>query len=159
MLSALLGGSGQTSVLAQALQFGPDPVAVYTSAYYDGTSVDDGSFGFVVVPMPGKSLEDAEAAMDKVISDFIESGPDVDDFERIKTQIRAQQIYARDNVDGLARRYGEALAVGLSIDDIKAWPTVLDMVTREQVIAAAKEVLDRRRSVTGWAMPAEEGSQ
>jgi zinc protease len=159
MLAALLGGSGQTSALARALQFGPDPVAVYTSAYYDGTSVDDGTFGLVVVPMSGKTLDQAEAAMDKVLADFIATGPDQADFDRIKTQIRAEQIYARDNVGGLARSYGEALAVGLGIDDIKAWPSVLDAITRDEVIEVAKEVLDRRRAVTGWLMPEEEGTQ
>lgn len=159
LLAELLGGSGQTSVFARALQFGPDPVAVYSSAYYDGTSVDDSTFGMVVVPMPGKNLQEAEAAMDKVLADFIASGPDAADFDRIKTQIRAGQIYARDNVDGLARRYGEALAVGLGIDDIRAWPGVLDAVTPDAVVEAAKEVLDRRRAVTGWLMPEEEGTQ
>lgn len=159
ILAELLGGSGQTSVLAQAMQFGADPVAVYTSAFYDGTSVDDSTFGLVVVPMPGKSLEFAEAELDKVLSGFLTAGVDAEDFARIKTQIRASQIYARDNVDGLARRYGEALAVGLTLDDISNWPAVLDAVTEDDVLTAAKEVLDMRRSVTGWLLPEEEGSQ
>lgn len=157
MLAELLGGSGTTSLFAQALQFGADPVAVYSSAFYDGTAVDDTTFGVIVVPAPGKSLEDAEAAMDAVIAQFIETGPDPDDFARIKTQIAAAQIYARDNVDGLARRYGEALSVGLSIEDIQDWPAQLAAVTPEEVVAAARDVLDKRRAVTGWLQP-EEGT-
>ena len=156
ILAALLGGSGQTSLFAQGLQFGESPVAVFSSAYYDGTGLDDGTFGVFVVPMPGVDLAQAEAAMDKVIADFIETGPDPDDFARIKTQIRAEQIYARDNVDGLARRYGEALAVGLTVQDVQDWPAILDAVTPEDVQQAAREVLDRRRAVTGWLMPAAE---
>lgn len=159
ILAELLGGSGQTSILAQALQFGADPIAVYTSAFYDGTSVDDGSFGLIVVPTPGKSLAEAEAALDKVLADFLETGVNAEDFQRIKTQIRADQIYARDNIDGLARRYGEALTVGLTLDDIRDWPSVLDAVTEEDVLVAARDILDRRRSVTGWLMPEEEGTQ
>lgn len=159
ILAELFGGSGQTSILAQALQFGADPIAVYTSAFYDGTSVDDGSFGLIVVPMPGKSLAEAEAALDKVLADFLETGVNAEDFQRIKTQIRADQIYARDNIDGLARRYGEALTVGLTLDDIRDWPSVLDAVTEEDVLVAARDILDRRRSVTGWLMPEEEGTQ
>lgn len=153
ILAELLGGSGQTSLFAQGLQFGADPVAVYASAFYDGTAVDDGTFGLVVVPMPGVELATAEAAMDRVIAEFIETGPNAEDFDRIKTQIRASQIYARDNVDGLARRYGEALAVGLSVQDVQDWPAVLDAVTPEQVVAVARDVLDRNRAVTGWLMP------
>ncbi|MEF3047972.1 M16 family metallopeptidase [Pseudotabrizicola sp. L79] len=157
ILAELLGGSGTTSLFAQALQFGPDPVAVYSSAFYDGTTVDDTTFGVVVVPSPTKTLAEAESAMDAVIATFIEAGPDADDFARIKTQIAAAQIYARDNVDGLARRYGEGLSIGLTIDDIQAWPAVLDAVTPEAVVAVAQEVLDKRRAVTGWLQP-EEGT-
>ena len=73
-------------------------------------------------------------------------------FARIKTQIRAADIYARDDVDGLARKYGEALAIGLTIKDVQDWPGILDAVTPEDVMAAANEVFDRRQAVTGWLM-------
>ncbi|MDO8881769.1 pitrilysin family protein [Pseudotabrizicola sp.] len=159
ILAEILGGSGQTSLFAQALQFGANPVAVYSSAFYDGTGLDESTFGLLVVPMPGVDLATAEAAMDAVIADFVDAGPDAEDFARIKTQIRANQIYARDNVDGLARRYGEALAVGLTVQDVQDWPAVLDAVTPEQVQDAAREVLNRNRAVTGWLMPTEEAAQ
>ncbi len=159
ILAELLGGSGTTSLFAQSLQFGTDPIAVYSSANYDGTSIDNGSFTILAVPVPGKTLEQAEAAMDQVIADFIEKGPDPDDFARIKRQISASEIYARDNVGGLAREYGEALTVGLTVDDVKTWPQVLNAVTPEQVVEAAKTVLDRKNAVTGWLMPKEEVSK
>ncbi|MEY4983563.1 MAG: hypothetical protein RIR62_1829 [Pseudomonadota bacterium] len=150
-LAELLGGSGTTSVMARALQF-DRPVAVYTSAFYDGSSVDDGTFGLVVVPQPDVSLQDAEAALDEVIARFIAEGPDPAAFDRIRTQIRAADIYARDDAEGLARRYGEALAVGLTVEDVAAWPQVLAEVTPDDIRAVAAEVLDARRSVTGWLM-------
>lgn len=151
ILAELLGGSGTTSVLARALQFDQQK-AVYTAAFYDGSSVDDTTFGLVVVPTPGTSLQVAEDAMDAAIADFIAKGPDPADLERIKTQIRAADIYGRDDADGLARLYGEALATGLTLDDVKAWPEILKSVTADDIIAAAKDVLDKRRAVTGWMM-------
>ncbi|WGV15340.1 M16 family metallopeptidase [Fuscovulum ytuae] len=151
VLAELLGGSGTTSVLARALQF-DQRKAVYTAAFYDGSSVDDTTFGLVVVPTPGTSLQDAEDAMDAAIADFIAKGPDPADLERIKTQIRAADIYSRDDSDGLARLYGEALATGLTLEDVKAWPDILKSVTADDIIAAAKDVLDKRRAVTGWLM-------
>ncbi|MCZ8152907.1 MAG: pitrilysin family protein [Rhodobacteraceae bacterium] len=151
VLAELLGGSGTTSVLARALQFDQQK-AVYTAAFYDGSSVDDTTFGLVVVPTPDTSLQDAEAAMDAAIADFIAKGPDPADLERIKTQVRAADIYARDDSDGLARRYGEGLATGLTLQDVKDWPDILKSVTAEDVVAAATEVLDKRRAVTGWLM-------
>jgi len=151
ILAELLGGNGTTSVLARALQFDTQK-AVYTAAFYDGSSVDDTTFSLVVVPTPDTTLQQAEDAMDAAIARFLEDGPDPDAFARIKTQIRAADIYARDDAEGLARRYGEGLATGLTVDDVKAWPQVLDSVTEQDVIAAAKMVFDRKKAVTGWLM-------
>jgi zinc protease len=149
ILAALLGGDGQTSHLARALQFDTQ-TAVYTAAFYNGSSIDDGSFGLIVVPAPGVSLADAEAAMDKALAAFIEKGPDPAAFERIKTQIRAGEIYAKDDIQGLANTYGEELTLGLGLQDVKDWPAILDAVTIEDVKAAATLVLDRDAAVTGW---------
>lgn len=150
-LAELLGGNGTTSVLARALQF-DSQTAVFTGASYDPTALDDTTFSVVVVPQPGVTLEEAEAKLDQTLAEFLKTGPDPEAFERVKTQIRAADIYSRDDSEGLANRYGEALAVGLTLDDIKAWPDVLTAVTPEDVTAAAKLVLDDRRSVTGWLM-------
>jgi zinc protease len=149
ILAELLGGSGQTSVMARALQFDRQ-VAVYSSAFYDGTSIDDATFGLVVVPAPDVSLETIEADMDKVIADFLQNGPDPAALERIRTQVRAADIYARDDVNALARRYGEGLSVGLSITDIEGWDDALSAVTEADIMAAATKVFDRRNAVTGW---------
>nr|WP_103257211.1 pitrilysin family protein [Tabrizicola aquatica] len=149
VLAELLGGNGQTSVLARALQFDTQ-TAVYASAFYDGTSIDDATFGLIVVPAPGVTLEAAEAAMDQVVADFLETGPDPAALERIRMQVRASDIYARDNVNALARRYGEALSVGLTVADVESWDEALSAVTEADVIAAAQKVFDRRNAVTGW---------
>jgi zinc protease len=52
LLAEVLGGSGQTSVLAQKLQFDTQ-VAVYTSAFYGGVSLDNTTFGLIIVPAEG----------------------------------------------------------------------------------------------------------
>jgi zinc protease len=151
ILAELLGGSGTTSVLARKLTFEAE-VAIYASAFYDGLSLDDTTVGLIVVPQPGVSLEAAEAAMDGVLADFLATGVDPVALTRIKTQIRAANIYARDSVDGLANRYGAALVSGLTVADVEAWPDVLQAVTADEVMAAARLVLDRDRAVTGWLM-------
>jgi zinc protease len=149
VLAELLGGSGQTSVLARALQF-DSQTAVYTTAFYNGTSIDDATFGLIVVPSPGVPMDLAEAELDRVLADFLSTGPDPAALERIRTQIRAADIYARDDVNTLARRYGEGLAVGLTLADIDGWDDALAAVTAEDVMAAAELVFDRRNAVTGW---------
>lgn len=148
ILAELLGGS-TTSVMAKELQF-DQKVATYTAANYDGVSLDETTFGLVVVPADGVSLGDAEKAMDGVIAKFLKDGVDPDAFARIKAQVKASQIYSRDNTEGLAHQYGMALASGLTVKDVQDWPDILQAVTPEDVMAAAKKVLDRHNAVTGW---------
>ncbi|MEN8888202.1 MAG: pitrilysin family protein [Celeribacter marinus] len=158
-LAALLGGDAATSVLGQKLTF-TDPKAVYVSAYYDGSTLDAANFGLVIVPTPDVSLNDAEAALDGAIAEFLEEGVDQEQFDRLKTQLRASLIYDEDNIEGLSRRYGELLTLGLTLDDITAWPDVLGAVTPDDVMAAARSVFDKSNAVTGWLMPSTgEGSQ
>ena len=156
LLAEILGG-GQTSVLVEKLQFESQKV-VYAGAFYGGGSLDDTTFSLVVVPAQGVTLQEAEDAMDTAVSEFMEAGIDPDQLERIKTQIRASEIYARDDVEGLARRYGRALTQGLTVQDVQDWPDILQAVSADDIMAAARAVLDPRQSVTGWVM-AEEVTQ
>ena len=154
-LADLLGGSPFTSALGVALQF-ETSIAVYAGAYYDGLNLDDGTFGFTVVPSDGVSLQEAEDAMDAAIVDFLAAGIDPERMEALRTQLKAGEIYARDNVGGLARRYGVALTSGLTVQDVQAWPDILQAVTAEDVLVVAERVLDRNQSVTGWVIPSRE---
>lgn len=149
ILAELLGGSPQTSVLGRKLVLGSKQ-AIYAAASYEGTAYDPTSFGLYIVPADGVSLADAEKALDGVIAEFLDSGVDQGQLDRIKTQIRASLIYARDDTEGLARQYGEALATGLTVKDVQDWPDILQAVTRDDVLAAARAVLIRPQSVTGW---------
>ncbi|WP_300060171.1 pitrilysin family protein [uncultured Roseobacter sp.] len=150
LLAEILGG-GTTSYLSDALQFDTQ-IATYSAAFYRGVSLDDTTFNLVVVPRPGVSLQEAEDALDAAVTQFMVDGVDPEQLDRIKLQIRASQIYARDDVDRIANRYGQALASGLSVEDVRAWPDILEAVTAEDIMQAARDVFDRRASVTGWLM-------
>ena len=153
ILAELLGG-GTTSVMAEKLQF-ESQKAVYSSAHYGGGSLDDTSFGVVVAPAPGVTLEEIEAAMDGVLEQFLAEGVDTDHMKRIKMQLRADEIYLRDDVQSLAHRYGRALTQGLTVADVQAWPDILQAVTADDVMEAAHAVFDRKKAVTGWLMAPE----
>ena len=62
-------------------------------------------------------------------------------------------VYAQDNQSSLARWYGAALAIGMTIEDIAAWPARIEAVTNENIKSAAR-LLDRKRAVTGFLLPA-----
>ncbi|WP_073145706.1 M16 family metallopeptidase [Litoreibacter ascidiaceicola] len=149
LLAKILGGPGQTSVLGRALQFESNK-AVYTSAFYSGMNYDDTTFGVFIVPAPGLSLQQGEDEMDAVIAKFLEDGVDAEHLARVKSQIRASLIYGQDDVASLGREYGAALTSGLTVEDVQQWPAVLDAVTEEDIMQAARLVLDRKKAVTGW---------
>jgi len=104
-------------------------------------------------------LQQAEAALDAAVADFIETGVDAEQLERIKGQYRASQIYARDSVTGLAQSYGRALTSGLTIADVQDWPDILQSITADDIIAAARDVFAAKNSVTGWVMAETQGGE
>jgi zinc protease len=154
LLAELLGGSGTTSHFAEKLQFDTQ-TAVYTSAFYSGQSLDYAGFGLVIAPTDGVSLEEAETALDDAVATFMEDGVDTADLERIKMQIRASEIYSQDNIGSLARAYGSALTSGLTIEDVEMWPEILEAVSEDDIMQAAKRVFIPKNAVTGWLMPEE----
>ncbi len=157
-LAELLGGSPFTSVLGMNLQFDTN-TAVFTNAGYSGTSLDDTTFNLSVAPAEGVTLQEAEDAMDDAIQSFMDTDIDPDRMEAIRTQLRASEVYALDDVQGLANRYGAALSIGLTVEDVQEWPAILEAVTAEDVKAIAEEVLDPRRSVTMWVSAEEESAE
>ena len=148
MLAEILGG-GTTSILAEKLQFDTQK-AVYTGAWYGGMSLDDTTFNITVVPAAGTTLPEVEAALDDVLTGFLETGVDQEQLDRIKMQVRASEIYVRDDVSQLANRYGRALTQGLTVEDVKAWPDILEAVTPEDIMQAAQDVFAANNSVTGY---------
>lgn len=156
-LAEILGG-GTTSFLAEKLQFDTQQV-VFVGAYYSGTSLDDTTFDIIVVPAPGVSMEDAETAMEDALVQFLEADIDPQQLDRIKMQLRASEIYARDNAEGIASRYGRALTSGLTVEDVQAWPEILQAVTAEDIVEAARAILQQGSPVTGWLLQAEEVMQ
>jgi len=154
-LADLLGGSSFTSALGQALQFDRQ-IALYTNASYDGSSLDTDMFSVAVAPADGVTLSQAEAAMDEVINAFMEADIDPARMDSIRTQLRASEVYAKDDVQQLARRYGAALTQSLTVQDVQAWPDVLQSVTEADIKAVAAKVFNRDQSVTGWVVSSQE---
>lgn len=157
-LAELLGGSPFTSVFGTKLQFETN-TALFSGAGYSGLSLDDTTFSVYVAPAQGVSLSEAEAAMDKAIAEFLESEIPDDRMEAIRTQLRASEVYALDNVQGLANLYGQALTQGLTVEDVKAWPEILQQVTKDDIKRVARQVLDRKQAVTGWVVATEEDAK
>ncbi|MBM3563940.1 MAG: insulinase family protein [Alphaproteobacteria bacterium] len=151
-LAYMLGG-GPTSALYETLVV-EEKVAVGAGAYYMGSAVDDTRLWVYATPAPGVTLEELDAAIDRVLRRFAEEPIDAEHLQRAKTRLIADAVYAQDSQASLARWYGEALATGLTIEDVVAWPDRMEQVTAADVQNAARKWLDRRRAVTGYLLPA-----
>lgn len=151
-LAYMLGG-GATSALYDTLVV-DQGLAVGAGAYYMGSAVDDTRLWVYATPAPGVSLAELDAAIDAVLKTFIDSPIDPEALQRAKTRLIADAVYAQDSQASLARWYGEALATGLTVADVIAWPARMEAVAAEDVAAAARKWLDKRRAVTGFLLPA-----
>ncbi len=145
-------GAGQTSRLYKQLVV-EKPVAVAAGAYYMSSSLDATRLWIYGVPAADVSLDDFDAAIDRVIEDFLANPPGDREFERAKTRLVADAVYAQDSQVALARWYGAALAIGETIEDVSGWSARIEAVTPEAVVAVARKWLDKRRAVTGYLLP------
>ncbi|HEV3044260.1 MAG TPA: pitrilysin family protein [Roseiarcus sp.] len=156
VLAHILGG-GQTSLLYRVLTV-EEKIAATVGAQYMGSALDDTRFFLYALPGPGVTLDQLEAAIDRVLRQFLVEGVDEATLERAKTRLVADAIYAQDSQAMLARWYGASLATGLSIDDVRKWPARIEAVDAAAVLAAATKHLDRRRAVTGLLLPEEQAA-
>ncbi len=164
VLAQLLGG-GPTSRLYRRLVV-DDQTAADAGAYYSGTMYDLGQFGVYAMPAPDsdparvrQSLAAAEASVDAALAELLQNGVEAAELERAKRRLRADEIYARDNLMTLAQAFGRALTAGLTIEDVLGWPDRIMAVTAEDVRAAAQAVLRPEGSVTGLLLPKAEATK
>ena len=149
-LAQVMGGD-QTAALYRIL-VEDKKLASDAGASYDGYVRDGGEFTVYAVPRPGVSLETLERAVDQVIAGFAATPPAAQDLARAKTQLVASVTYRRDNQMSLATAYGTALMIGLTVDDVNAWPDRIRAVTPASVHDAVA-ALQRRDAVTAYLLP------
>jgi zinc protease len=155
VLAHVLGG-GPSSVLYDALVV-EQKIAVNAGAYYMGSAVDDTRLWVFATPASDVTLEQLDAAIDAAISAFAAKEVGESELNRAKTRLVAEAVYAQDSQVSLARWYGESLATGLAVADVAAWPDRIDAVTASDVAEAARKWLQKRRAVTGFLQPEDEG--
>ena len=147
LLAQVLGGRS-TSRLYRDMVI-EDQIAVQASAFYSATDVGPSQFFLFAVPRGETTLDDIEARMESLIADVLENGITQEELDRTKRFLLSQAIYARDNVQGAARIFGEALTNGRTVGDVESWPDRMNAVTLDEINAAARYVFDKSRSVTG----------
>ncbi|HSC17897.1 MAG TPA: pitrilysin family protein [Rhizomicrobium sp.] len=154
-LAQLLGGDS-TSTLYRKLVV-DRKVASDAGASYDGYARDAGEFSVYAVPRPGVKLEQVEKAVDDAIKGYASALPNPTEFNRAKTQLVAGATYRRDSQYEMAAAYGQALAIGLTTDDVDEWPNRIKTVSPAAVRDSAAKKLIKREAVTAYLTPAPPG--
>jgi zinc protease len=129
-----------------------DKVATTAGGGYSGGGLDSGTISFNAVASHD-DLDSVESAVDQVIEEVRRNGVTQLELERAKKSLRAGYIYQSDEQEKLANRYGWALALGRTIEQVDGWPAAIAKVTAEDIKRVANAYLDPRRSVTGWLIP------
>ncbi len=149
-------------VAAQILASGPGSrlyaalvesgLATNAGAWITGESVDATDFGIAATCRRGVETAKLEAALDAALARFLEDGAGEAETARAIRQMTEGAIFARDSLMGGARVVGAALATGVPLEEVEAWPARIRAVTPAQVTEAARTILGKP-SVTGWLMP------
>jgi zinc protease len=147
-----IAGGGGTSRLYQAL-VAQEKIASSAGGWYSGLSLDSGTIGLYAVAAEGVALDRVEQSMDRVVHELRQKGATQAELDRAKKQFLAEFVYESDSQEALARRYGTGLALGLTVEQIDAWPATIAKVTLADLQKVADKYLDLRRSVTGTLVP------
>lgn len=153
ILSDILGG-GSTSRLYTSLVI-DQALATSVGSWYDPSSRGPSSFGLYGIPKDGGDLADVSTAVEQEIQQLLTDG--VTQLE-VDASIRRMQDSATLILDGLsapARTLGQALTIGLEIDDVEEWPERIGQVSVDDVNAAAARLFANKGVLNSYLLPEE----
>ena len=147
-LAQLVGGDPTSTLYRELVVI--RKLASDAGASYDGYTRDAAEFSVYAVPRPGVRMDVLEQAVDAVLKSYAISAPRTVDMERAKTQLVAEATYQRDSQYALASAYGQALVIGLTVDDVEEWPDRIRAVAALTVKQVATADIIKREAVTGY---------
>jgi zinc protease len=113
-------------------------LAAAAGAGYQGIGRGPGMFILSGTPSEGKSVGELEQALKAEVQRIATEGVREDELARVKAQVVAAQVYARDSMFAQARQIGSLEAIGLSYRLIDQQVEKLRAVTAEQVQQVAQ---------------------
>ena len=149
----MLGG-GKTSKLYHALVT-EQKIATNVGVGYNGFAIGAGEFSIEITPERGVSVEAVEKAADEEIAKFMSEGVSDEELKRAKTLLKAETIFMRDGLSATANIIGEIRMLGMNADYFAQWKKMVDGVSKEQVLTAAKDTIKKDQSVTAELLPEE----
>lgn len=151
MMGVEMLGGGPTSWLYRRLVV-EESLASAISFSYDPYARQEAVIMFVAWPKPGVEPDRLENALTRALADF-EAEPQI--LMRMRNQMSANTIYARDSLDGPAYAIGGALITGTPLAEAEALPQRLRSVSRHVVQDTVYNFLlgPKAHFVTGALLP------
>lgn len=115
-------------------------LAAAASAGYDGTGRGPGFFILTGTPSEGRTVAEVEAALRGEIQRIAQEGVAQEELSRVKAQVVASQVFARDSMFGQARQMGALETIGFSHRLIDTFVEQIRRVTPEQVREVAQRL-------------------
>lgn len=108
--------------------------------------------GVFVDVLPDKKLDDAEKRLLIELSRIAEKPPGEEELKRVKQQMLASAVFARESPLGLARNISEAVILN-DLDHARKYLPAVLAVTAEDVQRVARKYLKRDRAAVVWSVP------
>ena len=117
--------------------------------FFQGLTKGNGYIYFYAIPNEKVEQSEISELLDKFIVKAIDDGISEEKLNLEKKKYYFDSIYGMDGILKPAEIIGEALTIGLSLDDIENWNDKLDEINLEMVKKELKEFSKNRNFVTG----------
>ena len=145
-LKILSGGS--TSILYTELVEKKKLVSSI-GGYYQGMTRDKATVNFYAIPNENTKIDDLEKHIYNIMQKSLVDGITEDKFKLQKKKYDYESVYLRDSIFQPAQIIGEALSIGIELEEIESWNEFLDEITLDDVKNELKKFLNNKNYVTG----------
>ena len=145
-LKILTGGS--TSILYRELVEKKKLVSSI-GGYYQGMSRDKATVNFYAIPNENVEISNLEKQIYEIMKKSVVNGITEDRFALQKKKYEYESIYLRDSIFQPAQIVGEALSIGIALEEIENWDEFLNEITIDDVKNELKKFIKNNNYVTG----------
>lgn len=128
-------------------------VAASAGAGYSPLAVGETLFSISGTPSDGRDVSALEAALRTEVDKLGNGDIDSAELDRVKTNVRAQDVFQRDSMFYQAMRIGRLETLGLGPTAYEDYLSGIDRVTVDDVRRVAREYLDDRRLTVAEMVP------
>jgi zinc protease len=152
VLAGVLDG-GRSARIERNIVRGQQVASGAGASYSALSRMDETLFSVGGTPASDRDIDELEAALRAEIERLKEEPIDADELERVKTNVRASDVFQRDSMFYQAMRMGMLEMVGVGQDAYDAYQQGVQRVTAEDVRRVAREYLTDRRLTVAELVP------